>query len=137
MYVSSLYRQALMLLLAVTLGALLPQPVEAKPTTRRGFAAHYGKGTMERVARKRGMSDRGCLVASPFEPLGTRVEVRSRRGVQSCLVVDIPQRRHRASIIRRGIVVELGWPSAQALCGLRYVREQPPSKCPVTVRRLR
>lgn len=118
------------LLLPLLLAALLPMPVSA---ARTGYAARYrSEGLMRRAAVVHGVHVPAGLevCASPHQPLGTVISVRSRRGVWRCIVGDVAHPRDRASILRRGIVVELTPRGAMVICG--SVRE-PPRQCPVTV----
>lgn len=97
---------------------------------RSGFAAHYRPGLMEQVARRRNLPDRGCLVASPYHGIGSRLEVASKRGRLRCLVADVPQPADRAAIVRRRIIVEFDFRSNARLCPAR----ERPENCPVLVR---
>jgi hypothetical protein len=116
----------IVLALALTLPAV---PVEY------GVAARYHKGQMERTAAIRHMQQPPgtCLIARLlpsdlgkwFVVLGQRTRV-SRR----CLTVDYAHPRDRASIRRRGIVAELRYEDAAAICG--SVRDAP-RQCPVNV----
>ncbi len=111
--------------LAVVLSVSLATPV------RTGFAARYRAGMMEEVSRNRGLPIVRCMVASPYHPIGAWVTVSSQYGSRRCRVTDVPQPKHRPSIIRRGIVIELDHNSARHLCN--SVRN-PPRLCPVTVK---
>jgi len=112
----------------MSLVAALTLP-QAHGTVYRGVAASYSRGTMEMVSRNRGMHA-DCMVAHTFERLGTWVVVRGLRlGRQlTCLVIDVPQPRDRARIIRRGIIVELAYEDNGYICGFQ---NEPPRKCPV------
>ncbi len=44
---------------------LVTPPAAAAPRERRGFAAHYRPGLMEKVAKRRRMPVVPCMVASP------------------------------------------------------------------------
>lgn len=72
------------------------------------------------------------VCAATYHPLGTMIEVHSRRrGTRwRCIVGDIPRARDRAAIEARGIIVEVTPRGAMVLCG--SVRERP-EDCPVTV----
>jgi hypothetical protein len=108
----------------------------SQPAARHGYAAHYRKNLMEQVAIRRGLPPGSHYVASPHDAIGQRLEVCRARRCERVVVADVPHPRDRDRIIRRGIVTELSWPLAQRLCGLQYVGQEPPSACPVTVRRL-
>lgn len=117
--------------IAVMVAVVLPQ---SQPASYTGFAASYTPGLMEAVARHRGIPPASCMVAHTYHPIGTVVDVlglRTRRRLR-CLVVDIPQPRDRARIIRRRIITELDYASNRIICGSSH---EPPSFCPVvTVR---
>lgn len=108
----------------------LPQ---SAPASYTGFAASYSTGTMERVARHRGIPAASCMVASFRLPLERWVDVLGQRtGVRrTCKVVDVCRPGPDCRRIRqRRIVVELDWASNKAICG---ASKEPPSFCPVTV----
>jgi len=120
------------LMVAALLAALTTQPAVAD---QMGFAARYSsEAKMRRAAAVHGVSvpDGIEVCASAHHPLGSIITVRSvRRGTSwRCVVVDIPHPRDRASIIRRGIIVELTPRGAMHICG--SVNE-PPRQCPVEV----
>src|SRR3954468_19413205 len=77
----------------------LVMPLPAPATRYQGFAASYPPGVMQQVGRRRGMHA-ACMVAHTYLPLGTWVRVRGVRlgRVRRCLVVDVPQPRHRGVI---------------------------------------
>ncbi len=103
--------------------------------TRVGAAAHYGAGVMERVADVRELPRVRCMVSSPYEPIGTWLQVtRVETGhTELCRVTDVSAPADRPRHIRRGLVIEFGWPAARRFCGLRYVGQEPPSACQVRV----
>lgn len=101
-----------------------------------GYAAHYADGVMERVAHNRKMSVVPCMIAGVHIPLGRWVEVVSGKTghAEYCRVTDVTAPKDIAKMDRRGIIIELGWPEAKRFCQLKYVRQEPPRACPVTVR---
>lgn len=120
------------LLFPFLLASLLAQPASAAHT---GYAARYrSEGLMRRAAAVHGVEVPAGLevCASPHHALGTVITVRSsrRRTAWRCIVGDVPHARDRASIVRRGIVVEVTPRGALRLCG---TVEEPPRQCPVTV----
>jgi hypothetical protein len=123
-----------MIRLAAAALLLLPAP-----RAITGAAAHYGPGTMERVAKVRGMTPGRCDVAitNNFD-IGAWVTItRPKTGhSERCRIVDVCNvaKGHCRALARRGIVAELGWPAARRLCGLDYPRQEPPSACKVTVK---
>lgn len=122
------------LLLSALLAGLLVEPASA---AQQGYAARYrSEGLMRRAAAVHGVEVPAGLevCASPYHALGTIITVRSsRRGTSwRCIVGDVPHDRDRASILRRGIVVEVTPRGALRLCGSI---QDPPSQCPVTVER--
>ena len=124
-------------LLIVALLVTLPGVVQAQPDQHRGFAAHYRPGLMEQVARRRGMSQTACMVASPYYKLGEWITVESRKHRQRlrCRITDVPQPKHRAQLRKRTIVVELDFKSARILCKIARVGQEPPRACPVVLAR--
>lgn len=94
---------------------------------------------MEQVSLNRGWPIVGCMVSSPFAPLGEWVTVTSQLNGLSrqCRVTDEPQAYHRQGQIERGLVVELDFETAKALCQISRYGQEPPSACPVTLIRSR
>lgn len=122
-----------LLLSALLAGLLAPAPASAAP--QRGYAARYrSEGLMRRAAAVHGVEVPSGLevCASPHHALGTVITVHSRTRATAwrCVVGDIPAEKDRASILRRGIIVEVTPRGAIRLCGT--VRE-PPRQCPVEV----
>jgi hypothetical protein len=99
-----------------------------------GYAPHYAKNVMERVARNRDMPHADCMVSSPRYPLGTMIWVYGRNTdtLLHCRVTDVSHPRDKARHLRTRRVVELGYTEAERLCGLRAMRDRP-EKCPVIV----
>ena len=128
----------LMAALAIICNLLTP-PAVAAPRERKGFAAHYRPGLMEKVSKRRGMPVVRCMVASPHHKLGAWVLVRSTKNKQErkCRVTDVPRKSDRPALIRRNIVVELDYKSAKVLCGIKYAGHLPPRACPVIVTTLK
>lgn len=119
---------------ALFAGALL-EGASAAPIVSQGVAARYSsEGLMRRAAAVHGVEvPAGMEVcASPHHALGTVIIVRSprRRTTWRCVVGDVPRARDRASIVRRGIVVELTPRGAMHICGSIL---EPPRQCKVTV----
>lgn len=114
------------LLCAALLVSLL-QPAQAAQT---GVAAQHR--SLARVARVRGLDDRGVLFASPIAPLGARLCVSSARlPTPLCgQVVDIPRPEHRQWQIETGRIIEVQPEVARRLC---RDASGPPSGCPVRV----
>lgn len=124
---------AIRLLVVALLAMLAIEPATAGP--RHGIAARYrSEQIMRRAAAVHGVEiPSGMEVcAATYHPLGTVIEVRSRRRgtVWRCVVGDVPHPNDRAAIVRRGIVVELTPRGAMEICG--SVKERP-ERCPVTV----
>lgn len=99
------------------------------------YAPHYREGMMEQVARNRGMEIVDCMVSSPIEPLGSWVYVESQvTGFESwCRVTDVSAPEHRDSHIAKNRMLEFGWSITPQMCGISYVAQEPPEKCPVIV----
>lgn len=100
-----------------------------------GWAPHYAKGVMERVARNRDMQPVACMVSRPRGPLGGWVWVYGERtGVLlHCQIVDVSHPRDLKRHERTGRVVEISYEVTMALCG--STRERV-IDCPVTVVKL-
>ena len=111
--------------------ALIAQPAEA--TQRRdGFAAYYQTpGHLEAIARKRGL-DVAHPVASPYDGIGTRLRVCSKRACINAVVADVCHPRDCRRIRARGIAIELSYRDNGRLC--RYYNH-PPRYCEVSVSR--
>ena len=94
--------------------------LSAGPSARTGYAVYYSAGVMEHVADVRGIVRQPCMVAWTYatdRDIGeTWLTVAGPAGTLACLVVDLPQKRDKAALERREIVVELGWPS-RWVCG--------------------
>jgi hypothetical protein len=126
-----------LLALYLSIGAgMTARTVHTLVTSRSGYAPHYRPGLIEQVARKRGLRESACMVASYDEPIGAWVTVTSRTNGRSerCQVVDTCHPRDCRRLKAKGYVVELGFPAARRLCNVRYYGQEPPRKCPVTVR---
>jgi hypothetical protein len=106
--------------------------VSARQQSYTGLAARYRKGLMERVATNRGIPHERCMIAATYEKIGTWVTVTglSSKVSRSCLVVDVPAQHDRKHIESRGIVIELSYEGALAIC--LSVRQRP-QDCPVRV----
>lgn len=75
-----------------------------------------------------------CMISSPVLPLGTKVTVygeNTRRALE-CVVTDVSAPKDKARHLRTKRVIELGYASAEAICGKEHMRD-PPTKCPVTI----
>lgn len=100
-----------------------------------GFAAHYAPGVMTRVAHIRGMEPVRCMVSSPRYKLGTWLHVTSLKNSHTrlCRVTDISAPRDRLRHLRQNLVLEFDFFSAQAMCDIKFVNQEPPRACPVRV----
>lgn len=116
-----------------TLALLATLAAPASPID--GYAAHYAPGLMERASRHRDLPLTDCMVASDLAPIGSWLRVVSQVTDEArvCRVTDVSHPRDRARHARQGLLIELDWPSAKAICGLRRVGERPWRACPVTV----
>lgn len=101
-----------------------------------GYAPHYGKGVMERVSRNRKLPLVKCMVSSPYEIIGTWLEVKSLidQDVLVCRVTDVSADKDRPRHIKKHWAVELDFTSAKILCNIKSVGEKPARACPVEVR---
>ena len=100
-----------------------------------GFAPHYAKGVMARVARNRDMLPVACMVSSPVWPLGTELWVfgHATGVLLRCEVFDVSHPRDRARHVRTRRVIEISHENARQLCGSTRGR---PVDCPVTIVKL-
>lgn len=114
---------------------LLLSTLTTSNNVRRGYAAHYGVGRMERAAQLHGLSATKCMVASSWYPLGTWLDVKSHVTERTlrCRVSDVTHPRDVREVRRRNIVIEFGAANIKAMCNLDFVAQEPPRKCPVTV----
>lgn len=111
---------------------------DAAAGVRKGYAAHYPKNLMERVSKNRGLPVVSCMVAVTSDHrIGAWVTVtRVKTGhTERCRITDVCRPRDCPALARRGIVAELSWPAASRLCQLRYVNQEPPRACVVSVSR--
>lgn len=124
------WRQSLVMCLLLTT-FVFPSPVDAR-STYSGIASHYSKGVMEKVSRVRHLPVVSCMIASPYHPIGTWLTVKGLKTgkVRKCRVTDVPQPYDRPTILRKGIVAEIGYTSTLALCGSLV---DPPRRCPVSI----
>lgn len=95
----------------------------ARPPDHTGFAVRYNPGVMERVARNRGIPPQACMVAWTYARAAdigrTWLRIAGPAGAIECLVVDLPQDRDRPGLIKRGVVVELGYRN-RWICGAHW-----------------
>lgn len=119
----------------LTLILFAPIPQVSTGPSYTGYAAHYGKTVMNKVAHNRNLPIQDCMIATPYYKIGTWLHIHSLKNDKwaDCYVMDIPQPRDRAGIITRGIVVEFNWQTATWMCDLEYVDQEPPSACPVEI----
>ena len=97
----------------------------------QGYAPHYAKGLMARVAQRRGMEPSACMVSSATHPLGAWLWVRGKTGATLlCQVVDVSHPRDIKRHIRTGRIVELSYEVTRALCGSTRERS---IDCPITI----
>lgn len=120
---------------AIVVLSATPALARSDASRLTGFAAHYRPGLMEQVSRVRGLQIVPCMVASPHYRIGVWLTIESSKFKQKleCRVTDVPQPAHRKRLIQRKIVAELNFESAKILCGIKRLREAPPTACPVVV----
>lgn len=111
-------------ILVVLLALTLITPPQA-PLTYEGYAPHYSRGLMQRVAKKRGLvAEHG--IASPIFPLRSMVEVCSTKtGENRCItamVVDVSAPADRKRHIQRRQWAELSFEDKAYLCGPRATK---------------
>lgn len=101
---------------------------------QEGYAPHYAKGVMERVARNRDMPIVDCMVSSPVYPIGTWVWVAGLNtgAVEHCRITDVSAPKDKARHIRTKRWAELGYQEAIRFCGARHINHRP-EQCPILV----
>jgi hypothetical protein len=123
-----------LLTMLALLGQAAPsaEPPVVPPTAEAGYAPHYAKGLMARVAKRRKLGPAACMVSRPYGPIGAWVWVHADRTGKTlkCLVVDVSHPRDLKRHKRTGRIVELSWEVTQALCG---TTKGSPKACPVKV----
>lgn len=124
------WRQSLVMCLLLTT-LVFPSPVDAR-STYSGIASHYSPHVMEKVSHVRHMPVVSCMIASPYEKIGTWLTVKGLRTgkARRCRVTDICAPQDCRSIRERRIVAEIDWKNALAICGSRI---EPDRKCPVRI----
>ncbi len=104
-----------------------------------GWGVRYSPGVMGRVASNRGIPWAPHMAAYTFardEDMGRLwLHIKGPAGEADFLVVDMPQDRDRASLVRRGVVAELDSHSAPLICGDGWTGKA--SECKIKVWRLR
>lgn len=104
------------LVATAALALALGQPQE-------GYAVRYAPGVMERVAADRDIAPQTCMVAwtqAIDADIGRAwLRIEGPAGALDCLVVDLPHPRDRPALIKRGILVELGYDN-RWICGARW-----------------
>lgn len=102
-----------------------------------GYGPRYSKGVMERVARVRDLPQVGCMVSSPYWPIGTWVWVAGLNtgAVEHCRVTDVSQKKDRLRHIKTRRVAELGYNEALTICGVKNINKKP-EQCPILVIKL-
>lgn len=125
------------LALVLALGAGAVQP--ARSPNHVGYAVRYGPGVMESVARTRHAPPAPCYVAYTLagdqDMARLWLRIQGPAGTLDCLVVDLPRPgRDKRNLIKRGVIVELGWPS-RWICGEHWSGRA--RDCRVKVRILR
>ena len=117
-------------MLALALGAA-PAPWQT------GRAVRYSPGHMQRVAAIRDIGAQPHMAAYTYATdddmgrLWIEVEgVNTGRRLRF-LVVDLPQPRDKANLIKRGILVEMDYESGAMICGKHW--QGAARECPVTI----
>ena|SRR5690349_596062 len=120
---------ALILALSIIGNSILPIG-----NTYAGYSRWYRPGLMKVVSLNRGLEPVSCMVASPYERIGTWLKIENKKGdYRWCRVTDISHPKDRARHIRLNIVAEFDYNSARVLCGLN--KEKKPNNCRVRVTR--
>jgi hypothetical protein len=123
-----------LLTMLALLGEAAPsaEPPVVPATAQAGYAPHYTKRLMTRVAERRKLAPAACMVSRPYGPIGAWVWVHGDRtgNTLKCRVVDVSHPRDLKRHKRTGRIVELSWEVIQALCG---TTKGSPKSCPVRV----
>jgi hypothetical protein len=95
---------------------------------------------MEHVARTRQIAPQVCMVAYTHArdaDMGALwLRVAGPAGMVDCLVVDIPRPGNdKQNLIRRGVIVELGWKNREEICGAGWSGKA--TECQVRVQVIR
>ncbi len=128
-----------MILRAAIRAAYKPKPIKQvvrlTENVITGYAPHYGVGVMERVSRVRKLPIVPCMVSSPYQRIGTWVQVVSLidGDTLTCRVTDVSADKDRPRHIASHWAVELDFTSAKTLCNISRVGQEPARKCPVQV----
>lgn len=113
--------------LALALGA-------APARAQTGYAVYYNPGVMEERARVRNAPPAECYVAYTLahddDMARLWLRVAGPAGALECLVVDLPHPRDRPALVKRGIVVELGYEN-RWICGHAWSGRA--RECPVRI----
>lgn len=103
-----------------------------------GYAVFYSPGVMEAVAHKRGIAVQPRMLAWTQARDGdigrTRLRVVGPAGAATFLVIDLPQTKDKQALIRRGVLVELGYMN-RWICGASWTGRA--RDCRVKVMRIR
>jgi hypothetical protein len=118
----------MVLLRLLTIAALMGEVYE-------GYAPHYGKGLMARVAARRGLPAVGCMVSSPRFPIGTYLYVYgvNTGALRYCKVVDVSAPKDSARHLRTRREIEIAYENTIDLCGSTKTRV---TDCPILVIKL-
>lgn len=122
------------LILALGIG-----PAPSRSTDYVGYAVRYAPHVMSRVARNRGITWQPHMAAYTYargEDMGHLwLHIVGPAGEADFLVVDLPQPRDRAGLIRRGVIAELDYQSGFLICGKGWTGKA--TECKIKVRVLR
>jgi hypothetical protein len=99
---------------------------------QEGYAPHYAKGLMAKVAARRDMRPVACMVSSPIHPIGGWQYVYGVRtgALRFCKIVDVSHPRDVERHIRTMRIAEIAFEDTRALCG--STRERVVD-CPIIV----
>jgi hypothetical protein len=97
-----------------------------------GYAAHYGPGVMERVARKRKMPIVSCMISSPTLLIGTWVYVRGQNTntILHCRVTDVSAPKDKKRHIHAQLIAELNYGATINICGSTKLANK---ECPISI----
>jgi hypothetical protein len=89
-----------------------------------GWAVRYAPNVMEAVAHKRGIAVQSHMLAwteaTDADVGETWLRVVGPAGSATFLVIDLPQSYDKQNLIRRGVIVEIGYANREEICGAAW-----------------
>lgn len=103
-----------------------------QPPIETGFAPRYSPGLMRKVAIRRGLEPRPCMISRIDGPIGGFAWVHGLKTDKwlYCLIVDVSAPKDRKRHIQTKRIIEVSHENALAICGST---RNGPKQCPVEV----